>query len=141
MTQTLKFSFIILWYTAQNPVCNGNSMALEPETWHLSTDLGLLPLSEHHCMSLVNDLSFVAFLRKFKRIYKESESRSVVSDSLPSQTLQVKILKWVACPFASGSSLPRNRTGVPCIADSLPTERSEKLKKMYRKKTTMSLLF
>ena len=34
-----------------------------------------------------------------------------------------KILQWVAYPFSSGSSQPRNRTWVSCIqADSLPTE-------------------
>ena len=27
-----------------------------------------------------------------------------------------RILEWVACPFSSGSSRPRNRTGVSCIA-------------------------
>ena len=30
--------------------------------------------------------------------------------------LQVRILEWVDYPFSSGSSLPRNRTGVSCIA-------------------------
>ena len=27
-----------------------------------------------------------------------------------------RILEWVACPFSSGSSWPRNQTGVSCIA-------------------------
>ena len=30
--------------------------------------------------------------------------------------LQARILEWVAYPFSSGSSRPRNRTGVSCIA-------------------------
>ena len=30
--------------------------------------------------------------------------------------LQARILEWVACPFSSGSSWPRNRTRVFCIA-------------------------
>ena len=30
--------------------------------------------------------------------------------------LQARILEWVAYPFSSGSSQPRNRTGVSCIA-------------------------
>jgi len=155
-------------------------MTLEPGTWQSNTDLGLFPFSELHCMSLVNKLSFVAFLRKFKRMYKESESRSVMSDSLPPHGLyspwnspgqntgagslsllqgifptqglnsgllhcrwilyqlshegSPSILEWVPYPFSSGSSLPRNRTRVSCIADSLPTELSEKSKRMYRKK-------
>ena len=141
-------------------------------------------------MSLVNNLSFVAFLRKFKRMYKESESSSVVSDFLPPHGLyspwnspgqntgagslsllqgifptqglnpgllhcrwilyqlshkgSPSILEWVAYPFSSGSSLPRNRTRVSCIGDSLPTELSEKPKRMFgkkKKKTTMFLLF
>ena len=38
-----------------------------------------------------------------------------------------KILEWVACPFSSGSSQPRNWTRVSCMqADSLPTELSGK---------------
>ena len=131
-------------------------------------------------MSLVNNLSFVAFLRKFKRMYKESESSSVVSDFLPPHGLyspwnspgqntgvgslsllqrifptqglnpgllhcrwilyqlshkgSPSILEWVAYPFSTGSSLPRNRTRVSCIGDSLPTELSEKPKRMFGKK-------
>ena len=30
--------------------------------------------------------------------------------------LQARILEWVAIPFSSGSSQPRNQTGVSCIA-------------------------
>ena len=30
-----------------------------------------------------------------------------------------RILEWAACPFSSGSSQPRNQTGVSCIAGSL----------------------
>ena len=34
-----------------------------------------------------------------------------------------RILEWVACPFSSGSSRPRDRTGSPALqVDSLPTE-------------------
>ena len=40
-----------------------------------------------------------------------------------------RILKWVAYPFSSRSSWPRNRTGVP--ADSLPTELLGKLYSLY----------
>ena len=32
-----------------------------------------------------------------------------------------RILEWVAYPFSSGSSRPRNRTGVSCIADGFFT--------------------
>ena len=39
--------------------------------------------------------------------------------------LQARILEWVPFSFSRGSSRPRNRTGVSCIAaDSLPTELS-----------------
>ena len=53
----------------------------------------------------------------------ESESRSVVSDSLWPHglcnpwILQARILEWVAVPFSRGSSQPRNQTRVSCIAD------------------------
>ena len=41
--------------------------------------------------------------------------------------LQARILEWVAYPFSSRSSWPRNQTRSPALqADSLPTEVSEK---------------
>ena len=55
-------------------------------------------------------------------LLSESESCSVVSDSLQPLTyrvhgiLQARILEWVAYPFFRGSSPPRNWTGVSCIA-------------------------
>ena len=36
--------------------------------------------------------------------------------------LQARILEWVAMPFSKGSSRPRYRTRVSCIADSLPAK-------------------
>ena len=37
----------------------------------------------------------------------------------------LRVLEWVAYPFSSGSSGPRNSTRIPCIqADSLPSELS-----------------
>ena len=43
--------------------------------------------------------------------------------------LQARILEWVAFPFSSGSSQPRNQTGVSCIAvDSLPAKPTGKPK-------------
>ena len=60
----------------------------------------------------------------------ESESRSVVSDSLrPMECivhgiLQARILEWAAFAFCRGSSQPRSRTQVSCIAGGffLPAE-------------------
>ena len=61
-------------------------------------------------------------------------SHSVVSDcdsinyhppgSSVRGTLQARILQWVAIPFSRGSSQPRDRTHVSCIAcrDPLPSE-------------------
>ena len=52
----------------------------------------------------------------------ESESRSVVSDSLRPMDytvhgiLQARILEWVAFPSSRESSQPRDRTQVPHIA-------------------------
>ena len=53
---------------------------------------------------------------------KESKSHSVTSDSVTPWThtvhgiLQARILEWVAIPFSKGSSQPRDRTQVSCIA-------------------------
>ena len=42
--------------------------------------------------------------------------------------LQARLLEWVAVPFSRGSSQPRDRTQVSCIAgDSLPAEPQGKL--------------
>ena len=51
----------------------------------------------------------------------ESESRSVVSDSLRPHglvhgILQARVLERVAFPFSRGSSQPRDQTQVSCIA-------------------------
>ena len=54
----------------------------------------------------------------------ESVSHSVVSNSLQPMdcnslvhgVFQARILEWVAIPFCRGSSWPRNRTSVSCIA-------------------------
>ena len=51
----------------------------------------------------------------------ESESRSVVSDSVIPWTivpgiLQARIMEWVAIPFSRGSSRPRDQTQVSCLA-------------------------
>ena len=45
------------------------------------------------------------------------------------EILQARIRQWVAIPFSSGSSQPRDRTQV---SDSLPTEPQGKLKMQYR---------
>ena len=62
-----------------------------------------------------------------------SVSHSVVSDSLRPHWLkctrllrlwdsnQARILEWVAIPFSSGSSWPRDRTQVSCIAGRFST--------------------
>ena len=53
---------------------------------------------------------------------KESESHSVVSNSLQPRglsvhgILQARILEWVGFPFSRGSSRPRDQTQVSCIA-------------------------
>ena len=58
----------------------------------------------------------------------ESESRSVVSDSLRphglySPLLQATVLEWAAFPFSRGSSQPIDGTQISHIAvDSLPAE-------------------
>ena len=64
----------------------------------------------------------------------ESESRSIVSDSLQPHrlysspgssvrwVLQARILEWVAFPFSRGSSQPRDQTQVSCIAGGLFTK-------------------
>ena len=57
--------------------------------------------------------------RRQGELKRESESRSVVSDSLQPHVrgiLQARILEWVAFPFSWGSSQPRDQTQVSHIA-------------------------
>ena len=53
---------------------------------------------------------------------KAAQSRPTLCDPCPVHgILQARILQWVAFPFSSGSSLPRNETGVSCIAGGIFT--------------------
>ena len=67
------------------------------------------------------------FLEQRLCLYLESESRSVVSNSLHSMDyilhgiLQARILEWVAFPFSRGSSQPRDQTQVSHITDGFFT--------------------
>ena len=70
-------------------------------------------------------------MKAFNKNGKCIESHSVIStlcnpmDYTVHGILQARILEWVACPFSSGSSQPRNRTGIvtPALqAVSLPAE-------------------
>ena len=77
-------------------------------TWALEAGSHEMRLAWHfihpHCF-LLNSLFYI-----------ESESCSVVSDSLPPHTvhgtLQARILEWAAFPFSRGSSQPRDGTQV-----------------------------
>ena len=47
----------------------------------------------------------------------EPRSSALWEDSLPAEPQgSPRILEWVAYPFSSGSSRPRNQTRVSCIA-------------------------
>ena len=47
----------------------------------------------------------------------EPRSATLQADPLPAEPQgKPRILEWVAYPFSSGSSWPRNQTGVSCIA-------------------------
>ena len=52
-----------------------------------------------------------------------------------------RILEWVAYSFASGSSWPRNRTWVSCIADGFFSNRSLEIKWMYTQRTLLNKLW
>ena len=59
-----------------------------------------------------------------------SDSCESMDSSLPGSSvhgiLQVRILEWVAISFSRGSSQPRNRTRVSCIAGRFFTTRATK---------------
>ena len=64
---------------------------------------------------------FTSYLLSITVLWSESESHSVVSDFLQPHglhshgILQARILEWVAFPFSSGSSQPRDQTQVSHI--------------------------
>ena len=57
-----------------------------------------------------------------------SDSCDLIDCSLPGSSihgiLQARILEWVAISFSKGSSRPRNRTWVSCIAGQFFTDRA-----------------
>ena len=80
------------------------------------------------CICLTNIHIFIEKMR-FELIWKWKWSRSVVSDSATPWTVtyqapqvtvhevfQARVLEWVAISFSRGSSWPRDRTWVSCIA-------------------------
>ena len=74
--------------------------------------LGMLVLYPRYSFSIVLWVATIS---------TESESRSVISNSLLPHglvhgILQAIILEWVAFPFSSGSSKPRDQTQVSHIA-------------------------
>ena len=52
-----------------------------------------------------------------------------------------RILEWVAYSFASGSSWPRNQTGVSCIAGGFFSNRSLEIKWMHTQRTLLNKLW
>ena len=60
-------------------------------------------------------LHFVQTYRIYKNVYIHSMDCTVHG------LFQAKILAWVAVPFSSGYSTPRNRTGVSCIGGGFLT--------------------
>ena len=57
------------------------------------------------------------FLKVKRKVAQSCPTLCVFMDYTVHGTLQVRILEWVAYPFSSGSSWPKYRTGVSCIAD------------------------
>ena len=92
---------------------------------HAITFAGLL-----HLIWSIFNFVFWAMIPKFAWV-SEWKSLSCVwlcdptDCSLPGSSvhgiLQARILEWVVYPFSSGSSQPRNRTSVSCIADGFFT--------------------
>ena len=97
-------------FSLQNLNCYFNPLPKRELIFHLQ----LIPLNIIQCCHFLN-----YFLLEYVKVK--------VLDSLPSHGLQPtrllcpwkfrgRILKWVAIPFSSGSSLSRNQTQVSCIA-------------------------
>ena len=70
---------------------------------------------------------------KYSQVGSGSESHSVMSDSVVPWTvhgiLQARILKWIAFPFSTGSSQPRDWTQVSHIAGRFVTSWTTKERK------------
>ena len=72
----------------------------------------------------------------------EPRSPTLQADSLPAEPLgKPRILEWVAYPNSTGSSQPRNRTRVSCIADRFFTSwATRESKKKVKFKVVQSCL-
>ena len=94
----------------------GRVQALLLSSWGRGKKLCYLSTTEHH---LQHERISKTIPSKGKWV-KVAQSYPTLWDPVDYYTvhgiLQARILEWVAFPFSRGSSRPRNRTGVSCIA-------------------------
>ena len=92
----------------RSPTLQANSVPSEPPGKPKNTGVGSLSLLQGNFLTQESNQGL---LHCRQILYQLSHRR------------RPRILEWVAYPFSSGSSQPRNGTRVSCIAeDSLPTE-------------------
>ena len=98
----------------------GNSICRNPGQDHLS------PVAEMQESVLVpsgfgqnvraSDISPVLYFLSYLFSRSESQSCPTLCDPMDCGILPARILEWIAFPFSRGSSQPRDRTQVSCIA-------------------------
>ena len=87
------------------------------ETWHYYLPTRVNKVITKYLLRVFVDQSRLSIIMKKK--VKVSQSCLTLCnpmDYIVHGILQARILEWVAFPFSRGSSQPRNRTGVSCIA-------------------------
>ena len=76
----------------------------------------VLKSSHHHYAWLCNFLVSMGWEVKWVRVAQSCPTLCNPMEYTVHGIRQARILEWVAFPFSRGSSQPRNRTGVSCIA-------------------------
>ena len=81
----------------------------------------VLKSSHHHYAWLCNFLVSMGWEVKWVRVAQSCPTLCNPMEYTVHGIRQARILEWVAFPFSRGSSQPRNRTGVSCIASGFFT--------------------
>ena len=125
---TINFNFLTIYFLSMvvdlsqslfSGISFGNLNVLEQ--WFSNfLVLGTLYILKNYCGSPRAFVYVVYLYLQILAMKSESESRSVVSNSLwPHELYRIlpaRILEWVAFPFSRESSQPRDQTQVSCIA-------------------------
>ena len=129
--KTFCFWIFFMWFISTLPPQKPTWYSFSPVFWHFVFNKYILKVKvAQSCLTLCDSMDYW----EFSRSEYWRGSLSLLQGIFPTQGLNPgllhcrwilyqlshkgspRVLEWIAYPFSSGSSRPRNRTGVSCIA-------------------------